>query len=761
MRNHVSSEEILAAALAYHRAGRLAEAEARYRELLALDPDHADALHLAGVVAYQQNRLGPALAAIRRAIALRPGFADYHNNLGLVLDRLGQVDQAMAAFRRALELRADYPEAHNNLATALHRSGRTADAIEAVQHALRLRPSYAEAQSNLGSYLLAQGRLPEALTALTEGVRLAPRSAQAHFNLALSECRAGRLTHAIASLRSAVALAPGFAAAHRELAFVLQAAGYSAEATAQLEQLIARQPQDATTRIDLGILHHQVGRSEAAEAELRAALALRPNDPRGLNQLCIVLRANGRIDEAVAVGRQAVDLHPEEPEAHNSLGNALRDAGASDAAVEQYQRAGALSSVPSRAHHNELLALHYEQGDDGPRLAEAHRSWARRFADPLKAGRSPHRNSPDPERRLRVGFVSPDFRRHSVTQFLLPLLRGLDRDRISPFGYSNVARPDAITAQVRHEMNAWRDVEGSSDEAVAALVRDDAIDVLIDLAGHTARNRLLVFAREPAPVQIGWLGYPDTTGMSAIHYRLTDTLSDPPGQTERFHRETLLRFAGPAWCYEPPASAPPPHERDRNAPVVFGAFAHPAKLSRQTLELWRSVLMASPDSTLLLKSPVASSHLGRDRVLSSLGQDAANRVVFRPPEIDFVRHLATYNEVDVALDTFPYAGTTTTCEALWMGRPVVTRAGRTHVARVGMSLVTAVGLPDLVAASDAEFVAIATGLAGDRARLADLHSTLRGRMAGSPILDGKGFAGAFEHALREAWRKWCSRPESS
>jgi FkbM family methyltransferase len=390
--------------------------------------------------------------------------------------------------------------------------------------------------------------------------------------------------------------------------------------------------------------------------------------------------------------------------------------------------------------------LYGSQFDDTDRLAWLH---------------SRARTPPDPERRLRVGVVSPDLKQHSVAYFLEPLLAAHDRRLIEYFAYANVAAPDAVTARLQAHVEHWRTIFGVSDESAARQIETDRIDILIDIAGHTANNRLALLARRPAPVQMTYLGYANTTGLQAVDWRLTDGWADPPGTTEALHTEELLRIPGGFLCYRPrepsPAPGPPPViSADR---ITFGSFNILAKVSPTVLALWARILDRVPGARLILKGPAFADPATKAAFQARLADTplSAHDVALVPHVIDEGEHLAAYQRIDIALDTWPYHGTTTTCEALWMGVPVVTLAGRPHASRVGVSLLSRVGLPELVGQTPDEYVSIAAGLAADRPRLLALRGSLRERVVASGLTDAAAGAAAFEGALREAWRGWCRR----
>jgi predicted O-linked N-acetylglucosamine transferase (SPINDLY family) len=721
----VTIQQAFELALGHHQSRRLAEAEAIYRQILAVEPRHADALHLLGVIAGQTGRNDLAVDLIGQVIALKPGDFEAYNNLGVVLRDNGQLDEAIVAYRQAIALKPNYAEAHNNLGNALQDKGQADEAVAAYRQAIALSPNYAEAYINLGNGLLDKGQLDEAIAAYRQAVALNPHLPAAHNNLGNALRDKGQLNEAIASCRQAVALNPRLPAAHNNLGNALQDKG-------QLDEAIAAH---------------------------RQAIALKPNYAEAQSNLGNALLAKGQLNAAIAAYRQAIALKPNLPQAYLNLGTALLDTGHLDEAIAAYRQACALKPNNSEAHSNVALALHYHPGVEARAIAEEHERWQRQHAEPLRPFIKPHANDRDPQRRLRVGYVSADFCEHSVAFFLEGVLACHDAGQVEVFCYANVARPDAVTARLQRLAGHWREISRRADVEVAELIRHDQIDILVDLAGHTAGHRLLLFARQPAPVQVSWLGYPDTTGLQAMDYRLTDALADPPGTTEHLHSEQLIRLPESAWCYRPAAEAPPVSVLPALAAgqITFGCFNALPKISGPQLQLWSGILRDVPGSRLLLKNrglrdPSTQEHLRARLEEAGVAQERIELVAYAR---NLAEHLALYSRVDIALDTFPYHGTTTTCEALWMGVPVVTLAGKTHTSRVGVSLLTNAGLSELIARSPEEYAQLAATLAGDLPRLSRLRGTLRGRLEQSPLMDAPRFARDIEAAYRTMWRHWC------
>jgi len=384
--------------------------------------------------------------------------------------------------------------------------------------------------------------------------------------------------------------------------------------------------------------------------------------------------------------------------------------------------------------------------------------WNRQYAETLRGVIRPHANDRDPDRRLRIGYVSPDLRVHPVGRFLLPLLAHHDKRQVEVFAYSGLLVADPLTERLRLHVDNWRDIVGFSDDRVAELIRQDRIDILVDLTMHMADNRLLVFARKPAPVQVTYLAYCSSTGLKTIDYRLSDPYMDPPGMDESIYSERTIRLPNTYWCYEPIISnseVTPLPALERGF-VTFGSLNNFCKVSEPALAAWIQLLRNVPNSQLLLHA-CEGSHRQRLR-------DRLQREGIDPARLRFASFMPTpqyfdlYHKIDIGLDTFPYGGGTTSCDALWMGVPVVSLAGQTAVGRGGVSILSNIGLTELIATSPQTYVCLASDLAGDLPRLRDLRSSLRQRMEQSPLMDGARFATNVEAAYREMWRSWCGNP---
>ncbi len=543
---------------------------------------------------------------------------------------------------------------------------------------------------------------------------------------------------------------------------------------------------------DKAVKLYQSGDQTAAEALCRAALAMDPRQARAWSVLARIALDDKQPERALECYAHILELHPDDPEYLVDAGEVNRRVGHLNRALQLTAHALGLQPQDSRAWrvrrmaleelgrlreavdclqhevqiepgnivaHSDLLFLLNRAGvADAPQVLAEHRAWAAAHADQLTLAASTATNSPQPERTLRIGYVSADFRRHAVAYFIEPALRLHDRTRHQVFCYFNWERSDEMTQRLRGLADCWRDIALLSDDDAARLIRDDRIDILIDLSGHTLGNRLLLFARKPAPLQATWLGYLGTTGMRAMDYLITDACADPPGVADADYSETLLRLPRCRWCYQPPVEAPAVGALPAAARgfVTFGSFNNFSRLSEETLHAWGRLLQRLPSAKLRVIGVAAGESC--DRMLEILEEEGvfAERVDTMG-RLPYAAYLEQYGEVDIALDAYPYNGATTICESLWMGVPVVSRCGHGGAARSGASILTNAGLAQLVAQSWAIYVDIAQGLAAGVEALALMRASLRQRLRESPLMDAPGFTRDLESAYREAWRGWCAR----
>lgn len=534
-----------------------------------------------------------------------------------------------------------------------------------------------------------------------------------------------------------------------------QRQGRFAEAKDLYAQILREKPDHGDALHMLGMIAGMSGLSAISLDLLERAAAVTPNSSEVHNNLGNVLRDLGRIDDALAAYSRAIELRPDYAGAHRNLGNVLNDQGRPEEAVKSFRRAVGLEPNSAEIHSSLLYSLHFNPEYDSKALLAEHRQWNRKFAKPLAQHIRPFGNDRNPDRKLKVAYLSPDFQNHPVGRLLRPLFANHDHQRFEIWAYSDVIAPDETTKALRGMVDRWHGIMGMPHEALADKINRDRIDILVDLTQHSGNNRMPLFARKPAPVQVAWLGYPCTTGLDAMDYRLTDPHLDPPGRGDEFYSEKSYRLPHCYWCYEPsdgtqPLNAPP---AQANGFVTFGSMNRFAKVTMPTLQLWRKILQAVPNSRMIIHSKIGD-HLNRVKRFFAEGGIDAGRVEFveRKGVQEYMRQ---YHRLDICLDPIPHGGGTTTCDALYMGVAVVTLSGKTAVGRGGASILNNVGLQEFVAETPEKYVAIAAELAGDVERLASLRQQLRGRLQASPLMNGRQFASDMEAAFRFMWKIYC------
>lgn len=744
----MTTEEAMASAKERHLAGDLVAARQLYERVLAEKPDDPVVLFRIGLLEMQASRLAEAATWISRAIARAPAEFAYHFALGQALAGLKRFDEAVASFRTALTLKPDAADIHFALGLALQSNGDLNQAIAAYQDALRLRPEFAGALTNLGAALRAVGQVEAAIEALSEAVRIEPNVPIHQINLGAALCQCRRFAEAEPILRRASELDSAHPQAAYNLGVALASLGKLREAVAAYRRAIELQPGYADAYNNLGAVYKELGEFQSAAAAFDAAIRAQPDSVIGYNNAGCLLRTLGRMEQAEDVLRRGLALGGPSPALYNNLGSVLKDSGSLDEAIECYREARKLDPADAGIHGNLVYSLSF-QVTDGKAILDECRRWDAAHARPLRPTTLAHTHDSASDRRLRIGYVSGDFRDHCQSLFTIPLLSNHDRQQFEIFCYSSVERPDDYTKRIAGYADVWRDARSLDDDALARLIRDDRIEVLVDLGMHMATARPLVFARAPAPVQVAWLAYPGTTGISTIGYRLTDPRLDPEGFDDQY-TERSIRLPHTFWCYDPQSQEtvnPLPAETD--GVVTFGCLNNPCKLTDRTLAMWAGVMRALPTSRLLLMAPPGRP---RERFAARLsvkgiGIERVSFQSFRPR----CEYLRTYHDIDLGLDTFPYNGHTTSLDSFWMGVPVVTRVGQTAVGRGGLSQLCNLGLCELAAETDEQFVQLAIDLANDLPRLADLRRTLRKRMEQSPLMDATGFARDIETAYRQIW----------
>jgi protein O-GlcNAc transferase len=684
--------ETIKSAIEHYQAGNLKHAENICHKVLRSHPQNSEVLHLLGLMSSKVKNYDLAAEYITKALQFNPEYEVAYFNLGNVLKEKGQLNEAITCYQEAIRLNPHFAEAHSNLGSALQDKGDLDQAIVFYQKAIQLNPHIFFTFNNLGTAFRIKGKNDEAITCYQEAIRLNPHFAEAHSNLGSAFQDKGDLDQAIVFYQKAIQLNP-----------------------------------------DNADLYSNLG---------------------------TVFADKGELDNSISCHQKAIQLSPGTATAYNNLGTALQKKGKINEAEHCLRRAVQIDPHNSNYYSNYLLTMLYNSNHDAKTIYLEHLEFSRRYAESLNLTVVHHSNERDPSRQLKIGYVSPDFRSHSVSYFIEAVLMNHNREKYAVFCYSNSAKEDEVTKRLKEYADKWQYITGISDDEAANVIRKDGIDILIDIAGHTAGNRLLVFVRKPAPIQISWIGYPATTGLSAIDYKIVDDYTDPVGKTEQLYSEKLIRLPESFLVYLPDTESPEvgPLPALSTGHVTFGSFNNFSKLTPAAFSIWARILYFVPNSRLILKWRGFSDRTVKDYAINMFRQRGITeeRIILLDWDYSSKEHLGNYNRVDLGLDTFPYNGTTTTCEAMWMGVPVITLAGTSHASRVGVSLLSNVGLERLVAHTEDDYVRIAVELAADIGKLNLLRRNLRNIMEKSPLIDASRFIISLEKCYRDVWENWCT-----
>jgi predicted O-linked N-acetylglucosamine transferase (SPINDLY family) len=739
----------------YRALNRLDDLIACYQRLLERKPLDADGSNNLANALKDQGRLEEAADCYRKAISQKSDFAEAHSNLGTVLAAQGRFDEAVSYYRQALALKPDFAEGHINLGIALQHQGKLDEAVGCYQNATSLKPHFVEAHAHMGSAFLAQGKLDESIACFWQAIALRPGYAAAYYNLGTAFQAQGRLDEAASSYQSAIALRPDFPEAFNNLALIEAGRGNTAESITCYRKAIALDLNHVEAHNNLGMELKNLGQLDEAAACYRTAIALRPDFAEAYNNMGSMLSQQGNPDQAIVCYRQALALKPNLANAHSNLGFELLALGRTEEAIACYRNAIAHEPDFAAAHSSVIFSMLYSPAHTPGEVFAEYLQFAKQFETPLKPSWALHDNVRDKHKRLKVGYVSGDFRNHSIAFFFEPVLAGHDRSQVEVFCYHNHYQDDVVTRQIAALSDHWIPCKGWSDETLAARVREDGIDILVDLSGHTAHNRLLAFARKPAPIQMTWLGSPATTGLAAMDYRLTDAAMDPPGMTERYHSETLLRLPASAQ-FKPAASRPPINALPALTQGVFtfACLNNLAKISEKAIALWAEILLALPQSRLMLGNV---NNLTKQQLADMFARyGVAEERLIMHPRMSLEDYLALHHQIDLALDPFPYTGGTTSFHALSMGVPVLTLTGDSPVSRAGASIMANAGLPEFITSSKQEYVQRAIEFANNLPKLDQIRQSLQSGNAALYEPGNNTFARHLEQAFRQIWEKWCN-----
>uniref|UniRef100_A0A1D1XCI1 Probable UDP-N-acetylglucosamine--peptide N-acetylglucosaminyltransferase SPINDLY n=2 Tax=Anthurium amnicola TaxID=1678845 RepID=A0A1D1XCI1_9ARAE len=809
VRKRFEGNDALSYANILRSRNKFTDALVLYESVLEKDSTNVEACIGKGICLQMQNLTRQAFECFTEAARLDPQNACALTHRGILYKDEGHLLEAAESYQKALRADPSYKPAAECLAvvltdigTSLKLAGTTQEGIQKYLEALKIDSHYAPAYYNLGVVYSEMMQYDMALSCYEKAAVERPMYAEAYCNMGVIYKNRGDLEVAIACYERCLAISPNFEIAKKNMAIALTDLGTKVKLEGDINQGVSYykkalyynwhyadamynlgvaygemlkfdmaivfyelalhfNPHCAEACNNLGVIYKDRDNLDKAVECYQMALSIKPNFSQSLNNLGVVYTVQGKMDAAACMIEKAILANPTYAEAYNNLGVLYRDAGNITLAIEAYERCLQIDPDSRNAGQNRLLAMNYinEGGDDV--LYEAHKEWGRRFMK-LYPQYTRWDNPKDIERPLIIGYVSPDYFTHSVSYFIEAPLVYHDYANYKVVVYSAVVKADAKTLKFRDKVlkkgGIWRDIYGIDERKVAEMVREDRIDILVELTGHTANNKLGMMASRPAPIQATWIGYPNTTGLPTIDYRFTDSLADPPDSRQK-HVEELVRLPECFLCYTPSPEAGPvsPTPAVANGFVTFGSFNNLAKITPKVLRVWARILCAVPNSRLVVKCKPFCCDSVRQRFLSTLEQLGleALRVDLLPLILLNHDHMQSYSLMDISLDTFPYAGTTTTCESLYMGVPCVTMAGPVHAHNVGVSLLSKIGLEHLVAKTEEEYVQIAIRLASDITSLSDLRMDLRELMLKSPVCEGAKFTLGLETTYRNLWSRYC------
>ncbi len=673
----------------------------------------------------------------------------------------GQVDAAEALYQRILNSNPQHPDALHLLGIIHHGKGDYQKSLELIGQAVILRPHLASFQNSLGNTLLSLKNYEEARKCYEQALLIQPDYPDALSNLAHLEYLCHHDPAAEVLYRKVIEIQPGKAEAFFQLGRVLFRLGKLSQAAEAFGSSIALRPNHSDSYLQLAMVLHALGMNREIVIILRRLMEFDRNNPKAWTYLTSAYETLTQYVDALNCIQEAEGLFPNEPIVIRELGNVYYALGDLERARESVLKALEINpNLPET--YSQLLFIQTHSPDVSPEEQfREHRAWADRFEAPYLGLTPVFPNSPEPERKLRIGYVSPDFKKHSVAYFIEPVLMSHDTSQYETYCYMSSAFRDKTTERIQSVASHWRSIAGVPDEGVLEILREDQPDILVDLSGHTSQNRLPLFARRAAPIQVAWIGYPNTTGMTHMDYRLVDKWTDPEGIADDFHSEKLIRLPHGFSVYLPPSDSPAPVEElpaDERGWILFASFNNLPKINDRVVETWSAILNRVPGSRLLIKCKQMGDEATRKVVASRFAKwgISEGRILNMSYVAETAGHLEAYNQVDIGLDTFPFNGATTTHEAVWMGVPVITLAGERHAGRVGVSILNRLGMPELIADTREEYIQIAVDLAHDRDRLRKLRTGMRQRVLSSSLVDKVLITRSVEEAYRKMWREWCT-----
>lgn len=752
----IMQQEKFQRAMALHQQGQLAQARALYEEVLNIQADHADCLHLLGLIALQSKDYQRAANLIDKAIQHNPAHAGYLVNHGIALKELGQLSSAISSYDSAIALAPNYAAAYYSRGNAQLALKQLDAAIASYDKALALQPNDVLAHTNRGMALEELQKLEAALASYDKAITLAPNVPESHYNRGNALKGLGQFDDAITAYKMAIALRPDYAETYANMGVVEHEQQHWDAAIAHCDKAIALKPDLAIAHLNRGLAMNALQKWDAAVFSFDTAIVLKSDYAEAFCNRGISLRSQGKVEAAEQSYRQALAINPQLDLAHHNLALSLQIRGEIALAMQSFRTALDCNAKRADSHTGLLYCLSSDASVDAQTVFEAHLQFGTRFEEPLRPNWRPHDNTREPGRQLKVGMVSADFCRHAIATFIEPLLQELSQSvQCSLHAYYNNTIQDPVTARLKTYFTQWSAVAAMDDDALAEKIRADGIDILIDLSGHTALNRLLTFARKPAPIQITWLGFPGTTGLQAMDYYLTDRFFLPPNKFDHLFTEkpVYLPATGP---FLPSAEAPEVNALPAltNDYLTFGSFNRRTKINRSVVALWAEILRELPDSRMVIGAMEGTEG---DSLMACFAEEGITSDRLRVfAKSDMKTYLGLHHQVDICLDTFPYNGGTTTFHAAWMGVPTLTLSGASPVSRTGSSILGQLGLLEFHTESRPALVSMSKNWANRKSDLSAVRASLRQRFSTAPLGQPPLIAAKLEQAFRTMWQRWCS-----
>jgi len=743
----------------YGRLGDFSEAEKSFEQIVRIQPKLAEGYFNLGKCQQSLNKWQEAEQNYSKATQLNPTFAQAFNNLGAMKISVAKVGEAEECFLKAIEIQPNYPMAYRNLGLLYQQQERLEEAENAFLKALELKPDFLNVVSSLADIMMAAGRYDDAKKQLFYAHKLQPENPSSYANLGKFYYSTNNYEEAKAQYSMALVKQSDFLPALMGLGASMQKTGEFVSAKECYRKVLALQSENYQALNNLGVVLTELAEYQDAKDCLEKALKINSTRADIFINFSNALSKLGELDSAIKVLKNALELEPENVDAHIKLASMMLSQGKAKEADQCYRNALGIKSELAESMNAHLLPMNYCDLYTRQEIYEAHVKWGAK-QESANSEKINFENLLNTDRKLRIGYVSPDFRNHSVAFFLEPIITNHNKEKFEIYCYSDVPKQDAVTERIKNKVDYWRQCYAVSNEKVEAMVRNDKIDILVDLAGHTQGNRLVVFAKRVAPVQVSYLGYPNTTGLKSMDYLITDEHCDPIGIADPFYTESLVRISQAFYCYKPPTDAPDilSLPATDNGYITFASYNNLVKISEDVIELWSKVLMSMPGSKMLIQNHSFNDSSSKERIekLFMSHGVVAERLVLQTSS-DFSSYLVGHNQVDIILDTFPWAGHTITCHALMMGVPVITLVGEEHASRMGYSTMQNLGLCECIAFTKEEYLEKAIALANNLPWLDEMRKQLRPALLGSHLCDGIQFTQKLEDQYQVMWRTCCEK----